>query len=341
MKSYKTVLCGLIVCFSILQWAYAPPHASADNDAHLFALVTMQPWWLTWPAIVLWGILIASAAFAGFRWRMRRFRKRTHQLENLLSARTIELAIANADLEHLSITDPLTGLKNRRFLEFSIFEDLARVRRSYQQSGGNDSSHAAEGADISFLIIDIDHFKQVNDRFGHAAGDSILRQTATIFSTVVRESDTALRWGGEEFLIIARNPKGNDPATLAERLRKRVETTAFLISNEQRTIRLTCSIGFASWPFFRRAPDAIGWQDVLGLADRCLYLAKNSGRNAWIGVCARPDYAGNVDFRMLHDFSTAEAKGIIKVQSSISLSHTELYQCAPRQELNREHGMRL
>jgi diguanylate cyclase (GGDEF)-like protein len=338
MRCYKAASCVAIILISTLLWAYAPPNVSGGGNAYLLAFVTLQPWWLTWPALVLWLILIASAAFAGFRWRLRRFRRRTHQLENLLSARTIELAIANADLERLSITDPLTGLKNRRFLEFSISEDLARLRRYYQHSGGDGNNIAEEGVNIGFLVIDIDYFKQVNDRFGHAAGDSILRQIGSICSSVVRESDTTLRWGGEEFLIIARSPIGNDSATLAERLRKQIEATTFFVGNEHRTIRLTCSIGFAAWPFFKCAPDAVGWQDVLGLADRCLYLAKNSGRNAWIGVSCRPDYTGNAESRLLNDFRAAEAKGIIKIESSASLDPEELYQCAPCRVMNQEHG---
>lgn len=279
------------------------------------AFEIQQPWWRTWPAIAAWLMLIASAVFAGFRWRLQRLSKRTHQLENLVSARTIELAIANADLERLSITDPLTGMKNRRFLEFSIAEDLARVRRSFQYFKGEWHSSRDEGSSIGFLLVDLDHFKEVNDRFGHATGDRVLRQMSGVFSTVVRESDTTVRWGGEEFLVIARNSRGNDSAILADRIRKQVESTVFSVNDEE-TVRLTCSVGFSTWPFFRHDPDALGWQDILGLVDRCLYLAKNSGRNAWIGVMAQPDYRDHVESGMLNDFRSAEAKGIIRIQSS-------------------------
>jgi hypothetical protein len=74
---------------------------------------------------------------------------------------------------------------------------------------------------------------------------------------------------------------------------------------------LTCSIGFTSWPFFSVHPKALEWQEVIGLADRCLYSAKESGRNAWKGFGVRPDYKGKAEFKALNDFGTAEAKGIV------------------------------
>jgi diguanylate cyclase (GGDEF)-like protein len=297
------------------------------------ALKIQQPWWRTWPAIALWVVLVASAAFAGFRWRLGHLRNRTRQLENLISARTLELAIANADLERLSITDPLTGLKNRRFLEFSIVEDLARIRRSFQPADGEWRPGPGEGPNISFLLVDVDHFKLVNDRYGHTAGDQVLRQMGTVLSFVIRESDTTVRWGGEEFLIIARNPKVSDPAVLAERIRKQVESTEFIVSEDQ-VIRLTCSIGFASWPFFRHEPDALRWQDVLDLSDRCLYLAKNSGRNAWIGAVIRPEYSGNAEYAMLNDLRTAESAGIVEIQSSAyTVLREHPYHYTPRTSL--------
>lgn len=285
------------------------------------AFEIQQPWWRTWPAIAAWLILIASAALGGFRWRMENLRKRTRHLESLVSARTVELAMANADLERLSITDPLTGLKNRRFLEFSIAEDLARIRRSFQTLPSDWHSLPEETANISFLVIDIDHFKLINDSFGHAAGDQILRQMGSILSSTVRESDTSVRWGGEEFLIIARNPKGSDSAVLAERIRKRMESTSFCLADGQK-IQMTCSLGFASWPFFGHEPEAVGWQEVLDLADRCLYLAKNSGRNAWIGLAVRSEYRGRTEYSVLNDFRAAEAAGILEIQSSALTEHS-------------------
>jgi diguanylate cyclase (GGDEF)-like protein len=171
-------------------------------------------------------------------------------------------------------------------------------------------------------LIDIDHFKDVNDHFGHTAGDRVLRQMGAVFSSVVRESDTTVRWGGEEFLVIARSTKGNDSAILAERIRKQVESTAFFVSDDK-TQRITCSIGFSSWPFFRSEPEALGWQDIFGLADRCLYLAKNSGRNSWIGVSTRSDYKGPAVAGMLSDFREAESRGIIRIQASASMESAE------------------
>ncbi len=276
-----------------------------------------QPWWRTWPALAVWYFLIAAAAVIMFYWRLQKFRKRAHHLENIVSARTIELAMANADLARLSVTDPLTGLKNRRFVEFSIAEDLARVRRSLQDKQGEWQSPTEKATSISFLLVDIDHFKRVNDRFGHAAGDRVLRQMSAVFSSVVRESDTIVRWGGEEFLIIARSLQVNDLAALAQRICKQVESAVFTVVDKQ-TIQLTCSVGFSSWPFFVCEPDALEWREVLALADRCLYLAKNSGRNSWIGVTVRQDYEGQADLESLNDFRTAEARGIIRIQSSSS-----------------------
>jgi diguanylate cyclase (GGDEF)-like protein len=291
------------------------------NCSRILVMEAPLSWRRAWP-FALGFLLIASALYAIYRWQLCRISRHSHQLENLVSARTIELAIANADLERLSITDPLTGLKNRRYVEFSIAEDLARARRSFQYTQSEWHNPVEGTANIGFLLIDIDHFKQVNDRYGHPAGDRVLRQMGSTLSSVVRESDTTVRWGGEEFLIIARSPKGNDPANLAERLRKKVESAAFSVSDEQ-TIKLTCSIGFSSWPFFPTDPDAVSWQDVLELADRSLYLAKNIGRNAWIGVSISPDYKGKADTESLNDFRAAAANGIIRIQSSAAAEDNE------------------
>lgn len=275
-----------------------------------------QPWWRTWPALAVWYLLIAATACVIFYRRMQKIRKRALQLENIVSSRTIELAMANADLARLSVTDPLTGLKNRRFVEFSITEDLARVRRSLQDNQGEWQNPMEEGAGISFLLVDLDHFKRVNDNYGHPAGDRVLRQISSVLASVARESDSIVRWGGEEFLIIARSRQGNDPSALAHRICKKVESTTFAVSDEQ-TIPLTCSVGFSTWPFFPGKPDALGWREVMALADRCLYLAKNSGRNTWIGVTIRQEYEGPADVESLNDFRSAEAKGIIRIQSSL------------------------
>lgn len=276
------------------------------------------PWWRTWPALAGWLLLGSLMIITGFRWRLRHLRVRTLELEGLVEKRTSELAVANAALERLSITDPLTGLKNRRFLEFSMPEDVARARRAYQAGKGSSQGEAqADSPGIGFLLVDLDHFKQVNDNYGHPAGDRALQQASRILSGAVRESDTVVRWGGEEFLVVAADTRWDDAQVLAERIRARFESSSFHVGNGS-TLRLACSIGFSIWPIHPSHPDSAGWQEVIGLADRCLYAAKNSGRNAWVGVRLRSDLGSAADLAALEDLSAAEANGMVEVMTHLT-----------------------
>jgi diguanylate cyclase (GGDEF)-like protein len=335
MRSYRKASCSSALFSAAFLLACLPINVLAVTS--IFPIISNRPYslplsfslpiypWNTCQGFITGLLIIAVIALTVFFSQQRRFRRKAHQLEKLVSARTQELAMANADLERLSVTDPLTGLKNRRFVEFSIVDDLARVRRSYQCVQGEWRSITAEVACINFLLIDIDHFKEVNDRYGHPAGDQVLRQMGSLFTSMVRESDTIVRWGGEEFLIVARNPKGNDLSIMAERIRKQVEAIPFAV-NDQKNISLTCSIGFSSWPFFKKDPDALSWEDIIGIADRALYMAKKSGRNTWYGIFPHAEYQGKIHANLFNDPVMAEKQGVIQIQSITALDHSRLPQ---------------
>jgi diguanylate cyclase (GGDEF)-like protein len=195
--------------------------------------------------------------------------------------RTRELNSANEALTNLSLTDPLTGLKNRRFLALRIGEDIAALERAHH--GTRNTNEPSSVTDLVFLMVDIDHFKEVNDQFGHAAGDRVLKAIGGILMVATRLSDTVVRWGGEEFLVVARQLNRDAAPILAERIRLAVESHPFAIG-EGRTIHRTCSVGFAPYPFVSGVPKLLGWEAVVGVADLCLYVAKSSGRNVWVGL---------------------------------------------------------
>lgn len=182
--------------------------------------------------------------------------------------------------EELSVTDSLTGLKNRRFLGQTIEADAAFCRRRHRV--GPDGEGPNDG-DMVILMLDIDHFKAVNDRYGHEAGDRVLQTVAQLLQRLGRDSDVKLRWGGEEFLIVSRFTHRSQGVVLAERVRIAFETTAFDAGNGT-PIHLTCSIGVAAYPFAPREPEALTWQQLLNVADQALFLAKRSGRNAWFSI---------------------------------------------------------
>ncbi|WEN14756.1 diguanylate cyclase [Rhodanobacter sp. AS-Z3] len=251
-----------------------------------FAFQVLPPWYRTWWAYLAFTASLALLLIGGVGWRLRALGQRNQLLMQLVDERTEALAAANAALADLAVTDALTGLKNRRYLADHIAHDVAQARRRYQQLA-RDGAELAAAADapvnLLFLMLDLDHFKDVNDRYGHASGDRVLAQLSSILREAMRDSDTAVRWGGEEFLIIVRAASNGFGAVMAERIRSMVEQHAFDVGDGQ-TIHCTCSVGFALYPLFASLPERYGWEEVVDIADQCMYEAKRAGRNRWVGV---------------------------------------------------------
>ncbi|MES9851720.1 MAG: GGDEF domain-containing protein [Candidatus Thiodiazotropha sp. L084R] len=196
---------------------------------------------------------------------------------------TQQLQKAHNQLLKVSLTDELTGLWNRRYFNDTIQKDVDQVLRHYQKNRQNREKMSTSETNIVFIMVDLDHFKSVNDNYGHAAGDQILIQMRDLLSTSYRKMDTTIRWGGEEFLIVLRNVSREDYTLHIERIRLAVETHQFDI-NKKESVQLTCSIGAAVFPFLTNSPEEMSWEKVVYLADACLYAAKRSGRNAWVGI---------------------------------------------------------
>ncbi len=172
---------------------------------------------------------------------------------------------------------------------------------------------------MAFLMIDLDRFKEVNDSAGHAAGDAVLRQMRELLEAVSRSSDIIVRWGGDEFLLVAREMSGDGLADLAERIRSQVDQHIFDIG-EGRVVRTSCSVGFACYPFFKEQLDALSWEQVISVADRALYVAKASGRNAWVGF--RPGITAlpiqGLFGAICHGTQILVRDGVLRVTSSLT-----------------------
>jgi len=190
-----------------------------------------------------------------------------------------ELASANQELREASLTDLLTGTRNRRFLTTTIEADVQHVIRFFSPNAGPRKPNR----DLVFYFIDVDHFKEVNDQYGHEAGDQVLVEIARRISSAIRHSDALIRWGGEEFLVVSRYTNRHDADVLAARVLKTVGSEPFDLA-DGRSIRRTCSVGWAVFPWFVNEPEALHYEEVLRLADSALYQAKNAGRNQAIGM---------------------------------------------------------
>ncbi len=174
--------------------------------------------------------------------------------------RTIrELEESRRALAEQASTDPLTRLRNRRSFYDQGAQHISAVKRYL--------------GELSVLLIDIDHFKQVNDRFGHQAGDEVLLKVATLLAGIVRNGDVVGRIGGEEFAALLPETNRLGAAVLAERVRARIEKAEITAADTR--IRVTVSIGMATFS----AESVDSFDELLAVADRRLYLAKNQGRN--------------------------------------------------------------
>lgn len=248
------------------------------NDIVAFAFQIKPPLWQTPLFQLLLALVAAGSLWLAFRFRLRRIELGRRALEELVHERTEALERANQQLEYSSFTDPLTELRNRRYMASQVDIDVALVCRSYTRPS------VFANRDMIFMMIDIDHFKQINDAHGHIAGDHVLREYAQIIRSVIRESDYAVRWGGEEFLLVARQTEAAQCGVLAERLLESVRSNAFVIDDAGTTIRSTCSVGVSHFPFVEGEPSALDWAHVIEVSDAAVYLAKAGGRDGWVAI---------------------------------------------------------
>lgn len=176
-----------------------------------------------------------------------------------------ELKVANSMLAEQSVRDPLTGLLNRRALQ-------DKLRKPHKV--GHDA----------MLLLDVDHFKRINDNLGHAAGDDVLVEVSKRLLQVSRESDLVVRWGGEEFLIYLTNTEQSKLPVMAKRMLDVIGSTP--IQSGDREIWITATAGFISYPFADLHENQMDWEETLQLADMVLYAGKVHGRNQAWGVMA-------------------------------------------------------
>jgi diguanylate cyclase (GGDEF)-like protein len=191
-----------------------------------------------------------------------------------------ELANANHELLDASLTDLLTGVRNRRFFTNSIEADVQQTLRSFVSNPSAD----LRNRDLVFYLIDIDHFKKVNDQFGHKIGDQVLTEVARRINSAARLSDAVIRWGGEEFLLLSRYTDRKEAHILANRVLDSVGSKPYRVEASKADLRITCSIGWAVFPWTEMEPKLVAHEQVLGLADYALYQAKGSGRNLAVGL---------------------------------------------------------
>ena len=170
-------------------------------------------------------------------------------------------------LEEQSVTDALTDLKNRRFFDERLHEEFRRAQRY--------------GDYLALIMVDLDHFKSVNDRFGHQAGDAVLRDAAALIRGSLRDPDICARYGGEEFAVILPKTHMSGALAVAERIWRAIGAKEFAIGPGEdgrlpRSIRITASIGVAFYP----SKDIHSGDLLLRFTDQALYQAKKSGRNS-------------------------------------------------------------
>jgi two-component system, cell cycle response regulator len=202
------------------------------------------------------GVLIATALFFGVFFIFPLIRTQIKE-EGKLRAMTASLSARSETLQHAALTDGLTGMQNRRYFDDALKEYLDEFRRIDKPVG--------------LMILDLDHFKQVNDTHGHDIGDQVLRAVAGCLKDMTRYHDVVARLGGEEFAVVAPNMDADLLVKFAERIRKAIAGMVVLSGNVR--LKVTASVGLAVWDRKETA------EDFFRRADKQLYEAKKLGRN--------------------------------------------------------------
>jgi len=236
--------------------------------------------------LAIGGLLLLSAVLIGVTLlRMRRAQSQLTASQRLLRAQ--------------SERDPLTDLSNRRHF-------LAVMDQRARETG-------LAGFRGALLMIDVDHFKNVNDRFGHVAGDAVLLEVGRRIRAAVRASDLVVRWGGEEFLVYAPELTGPELTERAALVLQAIGSDP--IQTAEGPLRVTVSIGFASFPLGGAAALRLHWEQAVNWVDMALYKAKAEGRNRGVGIAAVEAPAADTLAAILQDFDAACLQGQVTLHS--------------------------
>ncbi|WP_171033546.1 GGDEF domain-containing protein [Thermomonas fusca] len=210
----------------------------------------------------------------------------------------------------MSLEDGLTGLRNRRYFEHNVGREIGLVKRAGQEG----DAHS-----IAFCLFDIDHFKRINDQHGHEAGDRVLVEFARRIKDAIRDTDMLVRWGGEEFLLVARVAHAGEPCRIGERIRAAVSSDPFVIPGGA-SLDVTCTSGIVPYPRMESGkPAEITWQQLVQLADAALYLGKRKSRDCWVCIDRIPDI-GALDRILAQDLEVSLREGLVELSDSSQTS---------------------
>jgi diguanylate cyclase (GGDEF)-like protein len=219
-------------------------------------------------------------------------------MEEKVRDRTMLLNEANEKLHELTLIDPLTHLNNRRFFIDYITGSTERYIQKIKRSHSKAENRVAVPLNsvIGVFLIDIDFFKEVNDTWGHAAGDLVLVSISKALSAIIRCDDYIVRWGGEEFLIILNNTVPDYLSRFAAKTLAAVKAASVTLSDGT-AIKRTCSIGFTQVPFNGSIPDFLTLDQTIKISDYAMYTAKRKGRNRAVCISLKEGFATDNAFK--------------------------------------------
>jgi diguanylate cyclase (GGDEF)-like protein len=247
--------------------------------------------------------------------------KNAAKLKVEVAQRTEELSNANHKLrdaldkmESLSFTDELTGLRNRRYLNLHFKHEVAHL---FGKNRDKEHARAEDSQDYYLFLLDIDRFKSVNDTYGHDAGDEVLVEFAKRIKTLFRPQDYFIRWGGEEFVIVAKLPDAGIALKKADGIKKIINKASFKIGKQASELSVSCSIGCVNFNAITKlsVSSEPTLSEAIIIADKLLYAAKESGRDTWILLHTLPPNITSLSY--LH--SVLSELGNDCIYSSVSI----------------------
>lgn len=219
-----------------------------------------------------------------------KLRREKQRLEKLVALRTHELKEA-------SLTDPMTGLRNRRYITEILMNDVTAFvdfKKYVLEAKDRRSLPDHYRTIFGVVVFDIDHFKMINDTYGHDAGDKVLQQLAQILKSSVRADDAVMRTGGEEFMVVLKKTLPEYLETFVRKIKDKIQEYEFQLDGNE-ALKRTCSIGYTTFPFYEEHPELFSFEQTVMVADKGLYYAKEHGRNLAVKIGPTANMPGSAE----------------------------------------------